>query len=91
MSTSNGWQEQQLRSYIAATWAIGKRCDGVSTIQLDGTRLGQPAKETIAYIMRSCRLDRAWMLPPQALGVVCGDSGGGGGVPCGGGGGGMRW
>ena len=66
-STSNQWQERELRDYLAATWCEGKRLDGVATLQLDGTRLGQPAKETISYIMRSARRDRAWLLPPQAF------------------------
>ena len=65
-STVHYWAERMMRQYVAECWKVYSNARGVIQLQLDGTRIGQPAKETVMYVYRNARLDQACVLPPQA-------------------------
>ena len=64
------WVRQRLRRYIGAVWLqAGSAVKGVYTCIEDATRLDNPAKETIHFILECSETGFATFLPPQVLRV----------------------
>ena len=61
------WCEQDMGSYVSSGWNLGRTIAGPVILQLDGTRLGNPAKETINYILRDSVQNIGCILPPQVV------------------------
>jgi len=66
VETARRWDDQTLLQYRAAAWATFEEGNIVS-IASDGSRIGDPAEETIVFIAWDAKSDRAVFLPPQAF------------------------